>query len=60
MGSQQFFGQNVTGCRSQTRLHVHSSMNALPFTGFNQYNNNYGDEQLLEGLPTDDNMTRLF
>ena len=34
-------------------------MNALPFNGFNQYNH-YGDEQLLEGLPTDDNMTRLF
>ena len=46
------------GMRSQTRLHVHSSMNGLNFNGFNNYGPN--DEQLLEGLPGDDSMARLF
>lgn len=34
--------------RSFSRLHVHSSMNGMNFNGFN--GNQFGDEQLLEGL----------
>jgi hypothetical protein len=44
--SDNTLGGNVTGCRSQTRLYVHSSLNGMQFNGFNNYGG-YGDEQLL-------------
>jgi len=50
---------NVTGCRSQTKLFVHSSLNGMQFNGFNNYSN-FADEQLLEGLPGDEAINRLF
>lgn len=59
----QFFhneslNQNSNVCRSQARL------NGLHFNGFNNFqqhqHHHYGDEQLLEGLPGDETMTRLF
>lgn len=55
-------GSNVMGCRSQTKLHQHPSAS----TNYLEYNhNNYAedgirDEQLLEGLPGDESMSRLF
>ena len=45
--SNNTLGGNVTGCRSQTRLYVHSSINGMQFNGFNNYGGSYGDEQLL-------------
>jgi len=33
----------IGGCQSQTKLHVHSSMNSINFNGFNNFNNHYGD-----------------
>lgn len=44
--SNNTLGGNVTGCRSQTRLYVHSSLNGMQFNGFNNYGG-YNDEQLL-------------
>jgi len=51
---------NANGCRSQTKLHLHSTSNCINFTGFNQYSGSFDDDQLLEGLPGDDTMSRLF
>lgn len=44
--SNNTMGGNVTGCKSQTRLYVHSSLNGMQFNGFNNYGG-YNDEQLL-------------
>jgi hypothetical protein len=51
---------NGNGSRSQTKLHLHSTNNCINFSGFNQYSNSFDDDQLLEGLPGDDTMSRLF
>jgi hypothetical protein len=46
-------------CRSQARLSNNTPFNG--FTNFQQHQpHHYGDEQLLEGLPGDETMTRLF
>jgi hypothetical protein len=44
--SNNTLGGNVTGCRSHSRLYVHSSLNGIQFNGFNNYGG-HGDEQLL-------------
>jgi hypothetical protein len=38
---------NANACRSQTKLHLHSTANCVNFTGFNQYGGSFDDDQLL-------------
>ena len=44
----------------QSKHYIHSSLNSNNFNGFGNYNHHFGDEQLLEGLPGDEVVTRLF
>ena len=52
--------QRGLNSKVQNKHYVHSSLNNINFNGFGNYNHHYGDEQLLEGLPGDEVVTRLF
>ena len=50
---------NVIGMRNPSKFHVHSTANMMNFNdlnGFSNGYNQYGDEQLLEGLSEEDKL----